>query len=171
MDKLKQFIEDNRDAFDDDIQLPEGHFERFEQKLPSPRKRPVWLYTVTIAAAACLAMLFLLKPPANPLGEEEQYVCEIEDVQLFYQMQMNDVLAQMETLSETDQSQGVALLLEASRKILTDNEQFEQQILPELPCSPEGLFAMNQHYNTSIASLNVMLEQMEKVIDIDNNTQ
>ena len=32
MDKLKNFIDTNREAFEDDL-LPEGHFERFEQKL------------------------------------------------------------------------------------------------------------------------------------------
>ena len=30
MDKLKNFIDTNREAFEDDL-LPEGHFERFEQ--------------------------------------------------------------------------------------------------------------------------------------------
>ena len=37
MDKLKHFIDTNREAFEDDL-LPEGHFERFEQKLAAPRK-------------------------------------------------------------------------------------------------------------------------------------
>ena len=37
MDKLKNFIDTNREAFEDDL-LPEGHFERFEQKLAAPRK-------------------------------------------------------------------------------------------------------------------------------------
>ena len=41
MDKLKNFIDTNREAFEDDL-LPEGHFERFEQKLAVPRKsRPL----------------------------------------------------------------------------------------------------------------------------------
>ena len=38
MDKLKNFIDTNREAFEDDL-LPEGHFERFEQMLAVPRKR------------------------------------------------------------------------------------------------------------------------------------
>lgn len=33
MDKLKNFIDTNKEAFEDDL-LPEGHFERFEKKLP-----------------------------------------------------------------------------------------------------------------------------------------
>ena len=43
MDKLKNFIDTNREAFEDDL-LPEGHFERFEQKLAVPRKSRAMLY-------------------------------------------------------------------------------------------------------------------------------
>lgn len=38
MDKLKNFIDTNREAFEDDL-LPEGHFERFEQKLAVPQQK------------------------------------------------------------------------------------------------------------------------------------
>ena len=60
MDKLKNFIDTNREAFEDDL-LPEGHFERFEQKLAVPRKSRATLYSLcAFAAAACIALLFLL---------------------------------------------------------------------------------------------------------------
>ena len=45
MDKLKNFIDTNREAFEDDL-LPEGHFERFEQKLAVPRKSRATLYSL-----------------------------------------------------------------------------------------------------------------------------
>ena len=58
MDKLKNFIDTNREAFEDDL-LPEGHFERFEQKLAVPRKSRAMLYSLcAFAAAACIALLF-----------------------------------------------------------------------------------------------------------------
>lgn len=169
MDKLKQFIEDHRDEFDD-IQLPEGHFERFEKKMRPPRRQqPFRLWFLTVAAvAACIAALFILRLPVESLMDESA-VCEIEEVQLFYRMQMNNVLSRIEKIHETDQSQTTAKLLEVSREILIANEQFEEKILPELPCSEEGVFAMNQHYNNSISSLNTMLEQMERVAETDNN--
>ena len=54
MDKLKNFIDTNREAFEDDL-LPEGHFERFEQKLAVPRKSRATLYSLcAFSAAACL---------------------------------------------------------------------------------------------------------------------
>ena len=52
MDKLKNFIDANRDAFEEDEMLPEGHFERFEQKLPKPRKNRATLYNLSAFAIA-----------------------------------------------------------------------------------------------------------------------
>lgn len=53
MDKLKNFIDTNREAFEDDL-LPEGHFERFEQKLAAPRKSRATLYSLCAFAAGSL---------------------------------------------------------------------------------------------------------------------
>ena len=59
MDKLKNFIDMNREAFEDDL-LPEGHLGRFEQKLAAPRKSRATLHIFcAFAAAACIALLLL----------------------------------------------------------------------------------------------------------------
>ena len=64
MDKLKNFIDANRDAFKEDEMLPEGHFERFEQKLPKPRKNRAALYSLSaFAIAASIALLLLFRLP------------------------------------------------------------------------------------------------------------
>lgn len=60
MDKLKNFIDTNREAFEDDL-LPEGHFERFEQKLAVPRKSRATLYSL------CAFCRGSLHRPAVPL--------------------------------------------------------------------------------------------------------
>ena len=74
MDKLKNFIDANRDAFEEDEMLPEGHFERFEQKLPKPRKNRAALYSLSafvIAASIALLLLFRL-PEGTGLPEPAQ---------------------------------------------------------------------------------------------------
>ena len=134
MDKLKNFIDANRDAFKEDEMLPEGHFERFEQKLPKPRKNRAALYSLS-------------------------------ELRLYYNMQMNDVLAQMKKLYKQDRTPGAEELLQESKRILTDNYMFEETILPTLPCSNDGLFAMTQHYSNSLEGLTLMLKQMEQVTD------
>ena len=106
MDKLKNFIDTNREAFEDDL-LPEGHFERFEQKLAAPRKSRATLYSLcAFAAAACIALLFLFKMPGGtPLPQQkpvasQPHKCqmkeEIEELRLYYNMQMNEIISQMQ---------------------------------------------------------------------------
>ena len=65
MDKLKNFIDTNREAFEDDL-LPEGHFERFEKKLPPARRKHFKLYSLSaFAAAAAIALILLLRMPGG----------------------------------------------------------------------------------------------------------
>ena len=164
MDKLKNFIDTNREAFEDDL-LPEGHFERFEQKLAVPRKSRATLYSLcAFAAAACIALLFLFKlPGGTPLPTQPrqvvtgQHACEVkEEMQAMYKLQ---------------QTPGAEELLKETKRVLTDNYMFEETVLPTLPCSNAGLYAMNLHYSTSLESLNIMLKQMENMEDFNRNSK
>lgn len=168
MDKLKQFIDSNKEEFDE-VDLPEGHFERFEKKLSARRRRPVRLYTLFgIVAAACIALLLIFKPSTDLYMDDDPTanVCEIEELQLYYTMRMNDVLSKIEAVYEKAPSPGSSQLMAATQTVLHDSEEFEEQVLPTLPCSEEGIFAVNQHYENSLASLRIMLNQMENVTDI-----
>ncbi|WP_337941850.1 hypothetical protein [Parabacteroides sp.] len=180
MDKLKNFIDTNKEAFEDDL-LPEGHFDRFEKKLPdAPHKGHFKLYSLcTFAAAASIALFFLFRMPGGtPVPSDNQKASvqkqcseqkEFNELQMYYKMQINDIMAQMETLYKQDKTTGAADLLQESRRILKDNYMFEETILPTLPCSNDGLFAMNQHYSASVESLNIMLKQMERVTNENDN--
>ena len=180
MDKLKNFIDTNREAFEDDL-LPEGHFERFEQKLAVPRKSRATLYGLwAFAAAACIALLFLFKLPGGTSlhtqpGQmaTEQHACEvkeeIEELRLYYNMQMSDIISQMQAMYKLQRIPGAEDLLKETKRVLTDNYMFEETVLPILPCSNAGLYAMNLHYSTSLESLNIMLKQMENMKTTDNN--
>lgn len=171
MDKLKDFIDNNRHAFDDEY-LPEGHFERFEQKLPVPRKKRAIRYSLlAFAVAACAALLILLNiPGGTPISVHKQTASrpnkcemkeEIQELRLYYNMQMNDVISQMKEIYKQQQKPGAEELLEETKHILSDTYQFEETVLPTLPCSNAAVFTMNQHYNTSLESLNFMLQRME----------
>lgn len=178
MDKLKNFIDTNREAFEDDL-LPEGHFDRFEKKLPPARKTHFKLYSLcAFAAAASIALLLLLQiPGGTPVPTNQrasvQKQCseqkEFGELQMYYKMQINDILAQMESLYKKEKAPGASDLLQESKRILKDNYMFEETILPTLPCSNDGLSAMSQHYTASVESLNIMLKQMERVTNENDN--
>lgn len=198
MDKLKSFIETHQAEFGKG-NLPEGHLERFEQKLadfrkvcpeetepvsdnrkpvlpPLRRQHPARLYSLAVSfvAAAAVALFFLLRipggtsiPPSLPASSPVVHVCkdqqEIEELRIYYTMQINEMMAQIERLYKQDKTPGSAGLLAATQKILTDNYMFEETVLPTLPCSSEAVFAMTQHYTNSLESLSIMLKQMERV--------
>ena len=174
MDKLKDFIQDNIESFEDNL-LPEGHFERFEKKLPCEQKRRLSLFRLSaLAAAASVALFFLLSMPEKEkedhmmaLSQEREEREEMDELQVYYRMQMDDILLQMETLSK-QQSEGTAGLLQASKQILHDNSIFEKTILPTLPCSGDGVLAMNQHYSASVEGLNIVLRMMKQATNETN---
>ena len=178
MDKLKDFIEANKDAFNDET-LPAGHLERFEQKLPaSPKHRKRVYILAAFAAAACFALLFLLRLPGGtsipePGSKQTAYqACEkqeIEELRIYYNMQINDVMAQMEEIYKSGKTPGTTGLLEETKQILRDNYMFEQTVLPTLPCTNAGVYAMTLHYNNSLEGLSFMLKQMERVANKEDN--
>lgn len=181
MDKLKQFIDTHREAFDDDF-LPEGHLERFEKKLasqsPEVTKKPlaVWLRVLAVAAAAAIAVFVFIEIRSGigdaPVQQTETYMCEtqmeIDELRTYYNMQMDELYAQIRALYKMEQAPGGLELLEETKQVIKTSQDFEDNILPHLPCSEAGLFAMNQHYNTSIQSLAIMLKQMEHTFEYNN---
>lgn len=175
MDKLKDFIEANPEMFNDET-LPEGHLERFEQKLTSTSSSKHFgkkqLYMIgAFVIAACFALLLILRIPGEsispaPLEQQSALSCpkeEIKELRIYYNMQINDVMARVEAIYKQDETPETIELLQATKQILQDNYMFEQTILPTLPCSNNGIFAMTQHYNNSLEGLSFMLKQMEKV--------
>ncbi len=168
-DKLKQFVQTHRDEFDNE-QLPEGHFERFEAKLPAQRHtlRPRIITLAAFAAAACVAFLLIYKLPFGLDGEHKApYVCElrqeVDEVKLFYHMQMNDIVTQMEDIYAQAQVPGTADLLKETKKMQLDSQKFEKEVLPSLPCSSDAVFTINQYYGNQLESMRHMLEYMTQL--------
>ena len=173
MDKLKNFINTHREEFDKD-ELPEGHLERFEQRLPTVHRKHMLLHRLcAVAVAASLALFVFFQFFSEPETDSQMYVCEtrdeMEDLKMYYNMQINDVITRMEDLYEKDQTPGAEELLDETKKVLTDNYMFEETVLPKLPCSNDALFAITLHYNSSLKSLSFMLKQMEHITEKNDN--
>jgi hypothetical protein len=174
MDRLKNFIDKNREAFDEEF-LPEGHLERFEKKLEKKRNiRRFGLWIVTIAACTGL---FLFLEIQNELAElpwqqPAAFTCEaekeIEGLRLYYTMQMYEVEAQIKELCTSKETPGSIELMKETERVIRTTYDSEEKILPSLPCSDAGIFAMNQLYSNSLRSLNFMLKQMEQLVNINH---
>ena len=66
---------------------------------------------------------------------------EIEELRLYYNMQMSDIISQMQAMYKLQQTPGAEELLKETKRVLTDNYMFEETVLPTLPCSNAGLYA------------------------------
>lgn len=170
MDKLKDFIDKNRTAFEEE-RLPEGHLQRFEEKRAIRKKRQTRRFLWgAFAAAASLTFFFYLhfseefgspsfiqKPLQCTIREEMQELC------LYYSMQANETVSRMEELYSRQSLSGAEELLQESRRVLADTEVFEKTELLELPCSEEAFFTINRHYSSSLNCLNEMLDELEEM--------
>ena len=173
MEKLRQFIENHRDEFDDEPLL-EGHWERFEQKLAAvepqqPTKR-VWLWAVAgLAAAAAVALLLWLQPmrivtdPSDGMVQEDWLAMEQEflETQGYYQMRIIDLTEQMDKLCKEKRSTEAEQLLQAAWQVRSEVKEFEQEVVPTLSYDEMGLYALTQTYSMGIGSLTFLLNQME----------
>lgn len=173
MEKLRQFIENHRDEFDDEPLL-EGHWERFEQKLAAvepqqPTKR-VWLWAVAgLAAAAAVALLLWLQPtrivtdPSDGMVQEDWLAMQQEflETQGYYQMRMNDLTDRLDQLCKQKRTEEAEQLLQAAWQVRSDVKEFEHEVVPTLPCDEDGLYALAQTYSLGIGSLTFLLDRME----------
>jgi hypothetical protein len=170
MDKLKKFIEKNKQAFDD-LELPVGHAERFREKLKDQhriqKRKNVYLW---IAVAACLGLLLTIRLQLQKDSDVDSCAIshEIHDARMYYTMQIATVVSEMEELYRQKQSPAALELLKESQVVLASTRDFENRILPSLPCSEEALFALNQHYGPSITGMNILLKEMQNVTNDDN---
>ena len=173
MEKLRQFIENHRDEFDDEPLL-EGHWERFEQKLavvePQQPTKRVWLWAVVgLAAAAAVALLLWLQPmrivtdPSDGMVQEDWLAMEQEflETQGYYQMRIIDLTEQMDELCKAKRSTEAEQLLQAAWQVRSEVTEFEQEVVPTLSYDETGLYALTQTYSMGIGSLTFLLNQME----------
>jgi hypothetical protein len=177
MDKLKHFIDTHKGAFEDDLP-PAGHFGRFEKKLPaSSRKQLKWKPALAVAAAAAVTLFVFIRTLSEmedtPVQQTNMYAGEtqkeIDELRFYYNMQLDEVSAQIRALYKSEQIPGGLELLKETKKVIKNSHEFEDAVLPTLPRSDAGLFAMNQHYGNSLESLQIMLNQMEQSIQYNNN--
>lgn len=170
MDRLKDYIQQNREALDE-IPLPEGHLERFAARLEKAETKktvPLWRKLVPLAAA--VALFFCLSVPFwMQQVSPDAYVCELHsemgELHTYYRMQLEDHLMELETASKENPSEAVTHLLEAALQIEASCQQFDNQVLPTLPCSDEGIFAINQQYRNSLNSMQILCQQLNRVKD------
>lgn len=168
MDRLKDFIDAHADEFLT-AELPAGHFARFCSKLPDkPRKSFAWLRAAcSVAAAACVACLLIVGVPWNSAGDDPTFMSdadfrmEMEETHCYYRMEIDGVMARIEDLYSEYPGPVAEEIMAESQQVLSETRRFEDKVLPELPLSDSGLYALNCHYTNTVECLTYMLVELE----------
>ncbi len=137
MDKLKTYIKDYREVFDNETPRP-GHFERFEAKLGRKERSKVYYWQWAAAAVVVLSLsagLWLWQQPAVPPGGGQvTVVCEnAADLKACYLGQMYETAGIIEELSEKLDPYTRGDVQTEVAGIIGANQFFEQELPEELP--------------------------------------
>lgn len=184
MDKLKSFISENRTSFDVE-ELPEGHLSRFMTKLDEmekeaesttvvnetlrPASKPRYWRWMAVPIAALLAgvLFYIMYDNQQNKDTEMLNACamhtEMDELQIYYRMQMDELLMRMEDDKRDESNLALAGLLEAGKKIRLTCEQFDAEVAPALPCSEDGIQVVNQQYSNSLNNIQRIYRQWHKL--------
>ena len=143
MDRLEQYIKDNRNSFDTEI-LPSGSRERFMARLETEKKarrlRPVWL-SVPISAAAAVAAVALSLSYFRVDREIERSISA-----------MNSQEAQVIALVEEICPEEMDAVMNSIRSITAEAIPFTDQLPDELP-ERERVMIIKEYYSRKTEAL------------------
>lgn len=177
MDKLKAYIETEATEIPMG-DLPEGAFERFAQRLEQEeareivfeeekretrflKYRPLFLPGMIAASVALLLGLSVFWIGEVPTDTPYAVSNEIQELTFYYEMQRNELMANLETIRDNRRNPEIEELFRESRILLSESHIFKQQEVPELPNSDEGIQVVRLHYEQQLQTLEYILEQMK----------
>ncbi|MFA5647542.1 MAG: hypothetical protein WC951_04460 [Bacteroidales bacterium] len=176
MDKLKTFINANRDHFNTN-DLPKQHFERFEEKWAlrySPKSFNKWL----VASAAAIAGLIitaglslLLSSVEMPFSGDKTIVMselppEIFKIDEYYQGQVSEKQMQINRILTNTNSLDIDVT-----QVLVDMNEGHAVVLKDIANSPRterATFVLIRYYQTQLDVLNNIIERMSAVSLLNN---
>lgn len=172
-DILEQLIRDNRSLFDEDA--PEGHFERFQQKLnkePIPIRKNRKKLFLQIAAAVAFVLLLgnqvrmYLQMPAD---KQESYSLasvssEYGEAEFYYTSAIDQGMEQWNKLMDDGM-----ISLEEQQMMQQEIDEFEttyQKLQQELKANPGDervVNAMLELYQTRLSIIHLIIEKLENI--------
>lgn len=178
MDKLEEYIMDNREEFDM-AELPEGHFERFKQKLDaqSSKKRTPVMYIRYASAAAVIAVMLTLSvlyvndnwisPRQDKLPSLADVSPEFAEAEAYFVSTINH---QEQTIDELGQ-EGLEVEKQMFMKEVQDMDSVYTKLQKELKANPNDervVNAMIKHYQMRIKVMTRIVNQLKQVKQIKN---
>ncbi|PTN09375.1 hypothetical protein [Mangrovibacterium marinum] len=171
-DLLEKTIRENKAFFDEDA--PEGHFERFAQRLNAPRidpirrRRKIFLQVAATVAFVLLLgnqlRMYLQQPQPEAAITLGSVAPEYAEAEFYYTSAIDQGMRHWEKLSEdgiisTDEQRMM-------QEEIADFEETYARLQDELAANPEDervINAMLELYQTRLAIINLIIEKLEEV--------
>lgn len=164
MDKLKEYIKNNRSQFDD-AEPTNGHMERFANRLGSQKKQPkrtvrILITTVTGIAAAILIGL-MIWPISQPGDSTCQLPQELAEVSSYYSMQREQEIDKIQQLvAHTDEDTKNEVLADIMN-MREESDSFLHQICSSQMGESDSIPIVVKHYQSQIEALQSMVNLLE----------
>ncbi|MEF8846785.1 MAG: hypothetical protein V5A59_15020 [Bacteroidales bacterium] len=170
MKHLEDIIRSHRSEFDD-MEPPEGHFERFDQKLRTYNRRKRLFNWNVILKAAVVAVLVVLSGlwVSDRISEQqtpeslalEKVSPEVKEAHFYYSSLMEKKYEQIKQFDFRDEEQKEMLLNE-----LQDMNSIYVNIKEDLrtnPNDPRVINALIRHYQMKLEVMNQILDQLQSI--------
>ncbi len=148
-DNFKKYIENQSESFEHSFDVNSG-WEDFQKRNPTKKKRPIMMIAASIALLISVGVVFFLNR-----SEQPQELSEWQEVQLFYQSQIQDMTKLVSDMTDDEQ-------------ILYDLEEMDKAFaelkadLKDDAANEEVIEAMMNHYRLKLRILEQMLEEIRE---------
>ncbi|MDR0661148.1 MAG: hypothetical protein LBG19_10210 [Prevotellaceae bacterium] len=155
MDKLKEYIQNNRSQFDD-MEPANGHTERFAARLSSQKKRPKRTFRI-VAAISGIAATFLAGLMLLPLGQADSNSCtlspELAEVSGYYSVRLEQEIDKIQHLVTYADKETKNELLTDIMVMREESSEFLHQICASHMDESDSIPIIIHHYQSQIEAL------------------
>ncbi len=174
-DKLEKLIRENRVSFDEEA--PEGHFERFQQRLEKANKLPAkknrsWYWQAAAAVVIVLLAgnqlrMYFAQPEAAPAEEQvklQDISTEYGEAELYYTSAIDQGMRHWEKLTEDGfiSPKEQSLMQEEIAEFNQTRERLQQDLATN-PNDERVINAMLELYQTRLSIIHLIIDKLEDI--------
>jgi hypothetical protein len=172
MKKIENIMEQNREFLNTE-EPPEGHFERFEQKLSLQHRRRSFMHKAyTLARIAAIVIIVVISAvwiKYNQSGEKENKSVnmaktqELKEAEQFYARLLELSYENIKKINFPDESQKLKILKDVSQK-----DESYTRIKEDLQSDPTNEMAqqaMINYYETRVEAVNQIVANLKQVLN------
>lgn len=173
-DLLKHFFNQEKDSFSEE-QMPEGHIERFHNKMKSQIKKRKIIYTSLISSAALIALFLILNNKLIDKHSQEISQHQENKVELLELTSIEQIKKEAaQILSKIDLDEYNSQEIQASLESLTIDAILMNEQLPDELSEDEKIRIITTYYNAKLDGIKqfkklIASNPEERNLYLDNN--